>query len=324
MMSDLLNHPDALFWVYAGLALGVFVLLSGLYQLLRRSENQSEARSRRMKMVESGASTEEILAVLKPVDRGHWMTRIVFVGDLPKSMRQAGMTGSPTYVLILCIILAAVIAAAASLAVPYLQSAIIGMVVGIIVPIAIIRMRRNARIDAMIKLLPEALDLMARGLRVGHPLNTSIAAVAQEMPDPIGTEFGLIADQVSFGDDLVDAFAEFADRIDIEDVHYLSASIGIQHGTGGDLARVIEVLSKVIRNRIAMRRRIQAISAEGRMSAYFLSALPLVIYGGTSFMTPSYYSEVFDDPLFIPMAALVVGFTIMNAVILSRLVKFRI
>ncbi len=324
MIDQLLDHPDALYWVYTALALGLFVLMTGLYQLVRRSENRQEARSRRMKMIERGASTAEIIAVLKPVERGNWMVRLPFFGDLPKVMRQAGMTGSPTTVLTICGVLATVIAAAASFALTIPQAIAVGFVLGLFLPIAVIRSRSKARVDAMTKLLPEALDLMARGLRVGHPLNTSIAAVAEEMPDPIGTEFGLVADQVSFGEDLVDAFTEFAERIDTEDVHYLCASIGIQHGTGGDLARVLEVLSKVIRNRIAMRRRIQAISAEGRMSAYFLSALPLVIFGGTSFMTPTYYSEVYNDPLFVPMAILVVGFTLMNAIILTRLVKFRI
>ncbi len=324
MIDQLLDHPDALYWVYTALALGLFVLMTGLYQLVRRSENRQEARSRRMKMIEKGASTAEIIAVLKPVERGNWMVRLPFFGDLPKVMRQAGMTGSPTTVLTICSVLATVIAAAASFALTIPQAIAVGFVLGLFLPIAVIRSRSKARVDAMTKLLPEALDLMARGLRVGHPLNTSIAAVAEEMPDPIGTEFGLVADQVSFGEDLVDAFTEFAERIDTEDVHYLCASIGIQHGTGGDLARVLEVLSKVIRNRIAMRRRIQAISAEGRMSAYFLSALPLVIFGGTSFMTPTYYSEVYNDPLFVPMAILVVGFTLMNAIILTRLVKFRI
>ncbi len=324
MIDQLLNHPDALYWVYTALALGLFVLMTGLYQLVRRSENRQEARSRRMKMIERGASTAEIIAVLKPVERGNWMVRLPFFGDLPKVMRQAGMTGSPTTVLTICGVLATVIAAAASFALTIPQAVAVGFVLGLFLPIALIRSRSKARVDALTKLLPEALDLMARGLRVGHPLNTSIAAVAEEMPDPIGTEFGLVADQVSFGEDLVDAFTEFAERIDTEDVHYLCASIGIQHGTGGDLARVLEVLSKVIRNRIAMRRRIQAISAEGRMSAYFLSALPIVIFGGTSIMTPTYYSEVYNDPLFAPMAVLVVGFTLMNAIILTRLVKFRI
>ncbi|AML52381.1 type II secretion system F family protein [Falsihalocynthiibacter arcticus] len=323
-MKQLMSHPYALYFVYTFLAVGVFFLLSGVWQLLRRSENKHEARNRRMKMIAGGATAAEILAVLKPVERGGWITRLPFVGDLPKAMRQAGMTSSPTLLILICLSISAVISAMAAMKVTLWMAIAIGVTVGFLLPIGIIRHRRAARIEAITKLLPEALDLMSRGLRVGHPLNTSIASVAEQMPDPIGSEFGLIADQVSFGDDLVDAFAEFADRIDIEDVHYLSASLGIQHGTGGDLARVLDVLSKVVKNRIAMRRRIQAISAEGRLSSYFLSAIPVFIFVSTSISNPRYYQDVYDDPLFIPMAIAVVTFTVLNAVILAKLVRFRI
>ena len=133
-MSRLLDHPDALFYIYTGLALGVFVMLSGVYQLLRRSENLQEARSRRMQMMAKGASAAEILAVLKPVERGHWMSRLPFVGDLPKVMRQAGMTGSPTAVFFLCGVLSVVIAAGASLYFTFVQAAAIGLTVGFAVP----------------------------------------------------------------------------------------------------------------------------------------------------------------------------------------------
>jgi tight adherence protein B len=165
---------------------------------------------------------------------------------------------------------------------------------------------------------------MARGLRVGHPLNTSIGTVAQEMPDPISSEFGIIFDQVNYGEDLPDAFQDFADRVDIEDVYYLSASIGIQHGTGSDLARVVELLAKVIRSRIMMRRKVKAISAEGRASAAFLSSLPILMFVFTSISAPGYYSGVYDDPLFMPMATAIVVLTIANALILRKLVNFHV
>jgi tight adherence protein B len=144
------------------------------------------------------------------------------------------------------------------------------------------------------------------------------------MPDPVASEFGVIFDQVSFGDDLPDAFREFAERVDLEDVHYLSSSISIQHGTGGDLARMITTLAKVLRSRIAMRRKIKAMSAEGRMTAWFLSLLPLVIYFMTSLTNPEYYAGVADDPMFLPMIAIIVVMTVVNALVLRKLVNFRI
>ena len=324
MLDRLLSHPDALYFIYTALAVGIFALLSGIYQLARRSENRQEARSRRMQMIAKGASTAEILAILKPPDHGSWATRMPFIGNLPKTLRQAGMTVSPARVVMICIIASVVLSVFALAFLRPTVAVVIGTVLGFAIPLAVIHSKRKQRIEALIKQLPDALDLMSRGLKVGHPLNTSIASVAAEMPDPIGTEFGLVADQVSFGDDLVDAFAEFSERVDIEDVHYLCASIGIQHGTGGDLARVIDVLSRVIRNRAALRRRIQAISAEGRMTAYFMSALPFFILGGTLMSNPEYYVGVMGDPLALPMAIVVVVLVILNALILKKLVNFRV
>jgi tight adherence protein B len=195
---------------------------------------------------------------------------------------------------------------------------------GVGIPLVALNIRIRRKRDAMIAQLPDALELMARGLRVGHPLNTSIGAVAQEMSDPIGSEFGLIFDQINYGDDLTDAFQEFAERVDIEDVHYLSSSIGIQHGTGSDLARVIEVLSKVIRSRIMMRRKISAISAEGRLTAIFLSCVPVLMFVFTSISSPNYYGGVMDDPLFVPMAATVILLTVLNALVMHKLVNFHV
>jgi tight adherence protein B len=113
-----------------------------------------------------------------------------------------------------------------------------------------------------------------------------VNSVATDMPDPIGTEFGISQDQVSFGDDIVTAFNGFADRVDLEDARYLSVSVAIQHGTGGNLARVLQILSKVIRDRATMRQRIRAISAEGRLSALILTILPIAIFGVITLTTP--------------------------------------
>jgi tight adherence protein B len=239
-------------------------------------------------------------------------------------MRRAGITTTPARFLLLCALGAVLLGLLSLSVVPPLQALVVGLLLGYGLPAVIVRSKRQKRIAALMAQLPDALDLMARGLKVGHPLNTSIGAVARDMPDPIGSEFGMIYDQVSYGDDLITAVQDFARRVDMEDVHYLAASIAIQHGTGGDLARVVDLLSKVIRGRIAMRRRIRAISSEGRLSAWFLSALPIAIYGMTSITSPSYYRDVSEDPLFVPMMATVIALVVANALILRKLVNFRI
>lgn len=323
-MPFALEPQEIVYAVYIGVALGVFLLVTGLAQLLARGENQSEARNRRMRMIRKGASAEEILAVLKPVAEPTLLSRLPFLGNLPKDMRRAGMTMEPGRLILLGLLGGVAVGAAALTRMPPLQAAALGIALGLATPVVVVRARREKRMTALTAQLPDALDLMGRGLRVGHPLNTTIASVARDMPDPIGSEFGIIFDQVSYGDDLVTAVQDFAERIDTEDAHYLAASIAIQHGTGGDLARVVELLAKVIRGRIAMRRRIKAISSEGRLSAWVLSSLPLVIYGATSVSSPTYYRGVADSPLYVPMMSTIAFLVVANALILRKLVNFRI
>lgn len=324
MVEFLANYPDAIYLLYAGIALGVFMLFTGMAQFASRGENPQEARSRRMKMIAAGASTEEVLAVLKPLHQKTFFSKLPLVGDLPEMLHKAGISLTPIGFLGICALASFVILIFANFLIGILLGSIVAVFLGLIFPIMMIRSRVKKRDNAMIMQLPDALDLIARGLRVGHPLNTSINEVATEMADPIASEFGVMFDQISYGDDLVDAFNEFAERVDLEDVHYLAASIGIQHGTGGDLARIIQVLSNVVRGRITMRRKILAISSEGRLSGGFLSILPILIFVSTSIMSPDYYFGVMDDPLFRPMAAGIVILTVANFLFIRKLVNFRI
>ena len=314
---------DSSLWLYLGVSLGVFLVATGIYQLFSRRESRSEARSRRLKMIEKGATPEEVLAVLKPRSTRTGFERVPVIGSVPRMMRQAGLVAPASRFLLICAMLTVVLATALSTRLPLVPALLVGAALGLLVPMAVLNHIRNKRLDRITAQLPDALDQMARGLRVGHPLNTSIAGVAREMSDPIGTEFGLIADQVSYGDDLVDAVQEFAERVDLEDVHYLSASIAIQHGTGGDLASIIDTLSKVVRDRIVLRRKVQAISAEGRLTGYFLTAVPFLIFGMNMISNPSYYGSIADDPLAKPMFILIAVLVIANGVILRKLAHIR-
>lgn len=309
--------------IYIGIFVGVFLIFEGVRQLLSRSESRGAARSRRMKMIAAGATTEQMLKILKPDNESWSLSRMPFVGDLPKVMRQAGLTISPAVVLTGSVAGSLVVAVALSNYIPALGAASMALFICLLAPVFIFRAMRDRRVEAMVKQLPDALDLMSRGLRVGHPINATIASVANDMPDPIGTEFGIVLDQVSYGDDLPDAFVEFADRIDQEDVRYLAISIAIQHGTGSDLARVLSTLSTVIRARLAMRRRIQAISAEGRLTSIFLSSLPVFILVSVQLTSPTYYLGVSDDPLFPIFAGIIGVLIVANFLILRRLVDFR-
>ncbi|WP_204115197.1 type II secretion system F family protein [Shimia biformata] len=323
-MNIQFDTVDPQLYVYVGLGVGVLLAFSGLVQILGRGRSSSETKNRRLRLIAKGYSTPEVLSILKPKQQTGILSRLPIVGDLQSHIHRAGLRTTAERFLIICLLATVALWALLAGVIGGEQATVGAPLLGFIAPIIFVRLRSQKKSDMLVKQLPDALDMLSRGLKVGHPLNNTIGVIAQEMPDPISTEFGIVFDQVSYGDDLPEAFQEFAERVNLEDVHYLSASIGIQYGTGGDLANVIEVLSKTVRDRISMRKRIRAISSEGRLSALFLSALPFVIFGFTSYMTPSYYGGVASDPLFKPMAATVVILTLVTMLTLKKLVEFRV
>jgi tight adherence protein B len=315
------QSPELVILVYVMVFVGALLAFEGLRQLLSRGETEVEARNRRMKLVRAGATSEKVLQELLYAEtrkRGR-----LSPPSLRKALRQAGFRIGPIPFVAASAVFGAVMFLMVRTYVPQNMAAAFGALMGVAGPMAALNAARRTRMEKLVTQLPDALDMMGRGLKVGHPLNVTVGAVAREMSDPIGTEFGLVQDQISFGTDIVDAFTDFADRTGLEDVRSLAVSVGIQHGTGGNLARVLGVLSKVIRDRATMRRKIHAISAEGRLSALILSALPFGIFASVHFTTPSYYGDVADDPMFMPAAIAIVSLVVLQALILRHLVTFK-
>lgn len=309
---------------YAGIFLGALVTFEGLRQVLTRSETNGEARNRRMRMIAKGASTEQILGLLKPTPDKWALGSVPLIGSLPRSLRLAGSTMKAWVFLTLCLTAMFFVTVALMLRFGPAVAIAVAFVLCVALPLRVVNGSGKKRIKKLVQQLPDALDLMSRGLRVGHPLNTTIGTVATDMPDPIASEFGVMVDQIAYGDDIVSAFSDMANRLDQEDVRYLSVSVAIQHGTGGNLADVLTTLSKVIRDRITMRKRIAAISSEGRLTSNFLSLLPLFILASMSVTAPDYYMGVSGDPLFRPLAISVAALIVTNFLAMRKLVNFRI
>lgn len=310
--------------IYAGIFLGALAAFEGLRQVISRTETNGEARNRRMRMIAKGAHAKKALGLLKPTPDRWILGGVPMIGSLPKSLRLAGKTTKPWAFLIICLAAAVIVAGALSLRFTPLVAVGVAFALCLFIPVQVVHGAGKTRMKKLVQQLPDALDLMSRGLRVGHPLNTTIATVASDMMDPIASEFGVMVDQIAYGDDMVSAFSDMATRLDQEDVRYLAVSVAIQHGTGGNLSEVLTTLSKVIRDRITMRKRVAAISSEGRLTCNFLSCLPLFILAAMSFTAPDYYSGVSDDPMFRPLA-IAVGFLIVfNYLIMRKLVNFRI
>ncbi|WP_146586211.1 type II secretion system F family protein [Puniceibacterium confluentis] len=309
--------------IYMGLFIGVLLVLDGMFQLISKRETGSEARNRRMRMIQGGANTETVLNLLRDPSLQQGNSSGSLILRLRRLLAHAGgQIGLVGFFSIVVLLAAAVFAAAVQFVDP-MVAAPAALFAAFGVPLAVLQQMKEARAKKMTEQLPDALDLMARGLKVGHPLAVTVASVATDMADPIGSEFGVIQDQISYGDDLVTAFHDFAERAGTEDARYLAVSVGIQHGTGGNLARVLNVLGKVIRDRQTMQKKIRAISAEGRLSGVILTFLPVLIFLSIHLSTPSFYGDVYAHPLFRYFGFAIIMLIVAQGLILRRLINFK-
>lgn len=315
---------DVRFVLALAIFVGALIAFEGIRQFARRGENRDEAINRRIQMLNEGKTGEDVLNLLKPQEARPFLRNFPFVGDLPAALKAAGLNMVPEMFLLGCGVAFLICAIGGSTIANPIQVVALSAFVFLIAPLMLLGATLNQRKANLLKQLPDALDLMSRGLKVGHPLNTTLQSVAEEMPDPIGTEFGLVVDQVAFGEELTTAMKSMADRIDEEDVRYLAVALMMQHGTGGDLAGILRTLARVIRARLSLRRKIKAISAEGRMTAYILSAIPVAIAVFMTILTPSYYGDVMDAPAFWPVMGAIAVAIVLNAIVMFRLVNFRI
>ncbi|MGI9350008.1 MAG: type II secretion system F family protein [Rhizobiaceae bacterium] len=192
-----------------------------------------------------------------------------------------------------------------------------------VLPYLWLKRQANKKTALFASQLPEAIDLITRSLKAGHPVPVAISMVAREMPDPIGTEFGIVSDEVTYGSDLVTALQGMYERVNLPDLPLLISSVSIQATTGGNLREILEGLSEVIRERTKMKRKIKAISAEGRMSAMFLTAMPVLLFIALQFLIPKYYGAIWTEPLTWKLiAGLGTWLTVGNLIIL-KMVSFK-
>ena len=197
---------------------------------------------------------------------------------------------------------------------------VVGGVVFPVLWLLTLRRRRRDKIEAQ---LPESLDVLQRSLYAGHPLSVAIAMVSRELPDPIGSEFGITSDEMTFGLGLETALENMGARIGQIDVSLMMISVSIQSKTGGNLAELLSKLTAVIRDRQTLRRKVKALSAEGKVSAIVLSLLPIVVFFVLLVIAPTFYGNVWGNPLVKPILALAAVLTVIGDIVMYRMVHFK-
>ena len=312
--------------VYGGLFVGVLLLIEGAYRMLvdLRFEPQ-RAVNRRLRMLATGANPEEVLGLLRRRDQRHeTLERFPPLRVLNMLLRHSGATISlPRLLILMALATGATYFALRFVTVPMLTALGLALTSGVLLPVGYLILRRRRRLAQFGHQLPDALDLIVRSLRAGHPLSAALAVVAEEMPDPIGSEFGITVDEATYGLALPDAIENLAFRAGHPDLHYFLVAIRIQYGTGGNLAEVLAGLARVIRERFNMQKKIQAVSAEGRLSATILSAMPLVVAGLIMMIHPDFYLSVMNDTMFPIFLYVTLTLIVVNLVVMRQLVNFR-
>ena len=182
---------------------------------------------------------------------------------------------------------------------------------------------RSRRIAKFTLQLPDALDVIVRSLRSGHPVSVALSLVGKEMSDPVGTEFGITIDEMTYGLDMPRALRNLSDRVGLADLALLVTAVSLQTTSGGNLAEVLGNLSRLLRERFQLHRKVRSLSAEGRFSAYGLTIFPFLIVASIYFQNKSFYMDVWDDPFFLPGMAALIVWSIIGDLIMFKMINFK-
>lgn len=183
------------------------------------------------------------------------------------------------------------------------------------------RGKRRSRLEGQ---LPDAIDTLVRSLKAGQPVSAAIRLVARELPDPIGTEFRILSDELTYGLDLETAMNNMGARVGQEDLALVVIATGIQASTGGNLGEILNSMSKVVRERLRLRLKVKAMSAEGRISAIMLSILPFGLFAILWVIAPSFYGEIWDQPLVKLILLAAAAWLMIGNLVMYHLVKFEV
>lgn len=198
-------------------------------------------------------------------------------------------------------------------------------VVGLpLVPFGVVSVIRRKRLAKFEEQFPEAIDLLARAVRAGHAFTTGFELISKELPDPVGEEFRLTYQQQNLGLPLREALGNMSVRVPLPDVRIFVSALQIQRESGGNLGEILDTLSAVIRERFKLQRQVKVFTAEGRVSMYMLSAIPLVALGGLYALNPGYISPLFSDPRGHYMLAGAAVMQIIGYFVIRRLVRIEV
>ena len=313
-------------WIIYALFFGATLLgVQGLYWLLVKSRSEKKAINRRLVLGTQLASQTDVLEALRKERGVDFLDQIGSFKSLNEIVIQTGLRLSGALLLTVIVVLSVPLCLlfAFAFGLGLWAAAPLAFLASVALLYLYLRRARARRIAAFAEQLPDALDVLVRGLKAGHPFRVALGLVAREMPDPAGTEFGILADEIMFGLGQSVAVQNLCQRVGQDDLTFFSIAISIQSETGGNLGEILGRLSHLMRNRSKLRLKIRSLSAEGRLSGIALSLAPFVLFGIITLISPDYFLAVKNHPV-VPIAAAVAGILlVIGNVMMYRMVNFK-
>lgn len=333
-MQDALIKLALLAAIFASVAMLSQVILGGAW----RRRMQSGAINRRLRMIRDGGTREEIIAHLRKnapreyanlppflASRMRAIQRMLMASAIPLAPAQILVVMGALFLALCVVLLLSARAGGFPLTFGILQMVVVvAFAAAIALPLMIVNIiaqRRRKRIEEQ---FPISLDVFVRALRSGHPIASAIDLLTHEMEDPIGSEYGLVSDEVSYGAELSEALEDMAERWDLEDMRMFVVSLSVQSETGGNLAEILQNLSEVIRARASLYMKVRALSSEGRMTGWMLTVLPVLTLVGMFLVNPGFYLDVARDPIFVIGFPALLTLYLIGFVMIRRMVDLKV
>lgn len=314
--------------VYVLIFVAVLALVEGIYlTVFGKSISLNSRMTRRLALLEKNNNREEVLAQLRKEMSQHMNARsIPIYSILADKAQKANIAFSPVQLIGIMVLLSGFAYVGLAFGTPAAPPvrALLAVVMGVGGVYIWVNKKAKKRVSLMEEQLPDAVELMVRSLRVGHPFSSALSIVAKEVPDPLGTEFGMIGDEAAYGRDVAESLKAFAERMDNQDLRFLAVAVTIQQQSGGNLAEILEGLAKVIRSRFKLFRRVKAITAEAKWSGMFLSSFPVLALLMILMLKPDYFDEVKETSAFVPAALIVGVFLVVNVIFMKMMVNIKV
>ena len=264
----------------------------------------------------------ELLSAIPWINR--WLSKIELAPYLRKVLYQANLKWTASLLILIscmCFVVSSYLVYLRS------RSLILSILIGVLVgfaPYIFVMQKRRRRLDQFEQDLPEALDLMVSALRAGNSLVSALRLVAFESPDPIGTEFRICFDEQNYGLELRTAMENLVARVPLQDLRIVVTAILIQKESGGNLAEVLDKTSYVIRERFRLRRQVRVHTAQGRLTGWILSLLPVVLGIALYFVSPETISVLWTRAIGIKLLYAAAGMTFVGGLIIRKIVNMEV